>query len=79
MQLESIVLEWLDKGIRRKQVVVEDTPPNWDELLAKIGKDKGKKKARVISRIERDEASNRVVHIATPTPNKNRDYVAAKD
>lgn len=58
---------------------MEDTPPNWDALLAKIGKDKGKKKARVISRIERGEAHNRVVHIATPDPDKNKDDVVGRD
>lgn len=58
---------------------MEDTPPNWDELLAKIGKDKGNKKARVISKIERDTTNNRVVHIATPAPDKNMDDVNAKD
>lgn len=58
---------------------MDDTPPNWDESLAKIGKDKGKKKARVISRIERDEANNRVVHIATPTQDKNKDEVTWHD
>lgn len=61
------------------QVFVEDTPPNWDELLAKIGKDKGKKKSWIISKIERDEESNRVVHIATPAIDKNMDEVTAKD
>lgn len=79
MQLESTIPSWLDKEIRRKQVVLEDSPPNWDELLPKIGKDKGEKKARVISKIERDEAHNRVVHIATLALDKNRDDVAGKD
>lgn len=77
--MESTVPSWLDKEIKRKQVVVEDSPPNWDALLAKIGNDKGKRRARVISRIERDEAHNRVFHIATPAPGKNRGNVAGKD
>lgn len=79
MQLESTVPNWLDKDIKRKQVVVEDTPPNWDDLLAKLGKDKGKKKARVILRIEIDEENNMVVHIATPIPDKNQDKVTRGD
>lgn len=79
VQLESTVPNWLDKEIKRKQVVVEDSLPNCDELLENIGKDKGKKKARVISKVERDETNNRVVHIATPIPDKNRDEVTRKD
>lgn len=78
-QLESIVPEWLDKEIKRKQVVVEDTPPNWDALLAKIGKDKGKKRARVISKVEMDEAHNKFVHIATLALDKDRNDVVEKD
>lgn len=79
VKLESTILDQLDKEIKRKQVVVEDTSPNWDELLTKIVKDKAKKKARVISKIERDQESNKVVHIATPTPDNNRDEVTTKD
>lgn len=59
--------------------MVEDTPPNWDELLAKMGKIKDNKKARVILRIERDEAYKKFVHIATPTPEINKDDVVGKD
>lgn len=53
-------------------MVVDDTPPNWDELLANIGKGKTKMKARVISKITRDEADNRIINIATLTADKGK-------
>lgn len=79
VQSDSTIPTWLDKELKSKKIMVYDTPPNWDELLANIGKGKVKKKARVISRIERCEANNRVIHIATPMPDKNKDEVTSKD
>jgi hypothetical protein len=38
--------------------VFDHIPPNWDDLLANIGKGKEKKKAKVIYQIKRDEANN---------------------
>lgn len=69
----------MDKELKSKKIVLDDTPPNWDELLANIGKVKAKKKARFISKIERDEVNNRVAHIATLAPDKNRDDVTGSD
>lgn len=58
---------------------MDDTPPNWDELIANIGKGKEKKKARVISKITKDEADNRIIHNATPTTDKNKDEIVPQD
>lgn len=69
----------VDKELKSKQIIVDDTPPKLDELLANIRKGKGKKKAKVISKIERDETNSRVIHIATPAPDKNMDDVTRID
>lgn len=78
--MDPAIPDWLEKEItRKKQVIVEDTPLDWDEMLSKIGKGKKKNMAKVVSRIERDEASNKVVHIATPGVDKFKEEVTRKD
>lgn len=76
---DSTTHSWLDEELRSKQIVIDDSTPNWDDLLANIGKGKAKKKAKIIPRVGRDEANNRVIHIATPAPDKNKDEVTRQD
>lgn len=80
IRMEPAILDWLEKEItRKKQVIFEDTPLDWDEMLTKIGKGKKKKMEKLVSRIERDEAHNRVIHIATLATDKSKEEVTGKD
>jgi hypothetical protein len=57
---------------------VDDTPPKRDDLIANIRKGK-ENKAKVISKIDRDETNNKIIHIATLAPYQNKDGVTRKN
>lgn len=60
-------------------MVTEEIVPNQDSFFTSLGRTKEKNKARLISTIIKDESNNKVLHVSTPTIEKNKHEATPKN
>lgn len=75
----STISNWLLQSMEKKKMIEAQPIENIDDFLAKPNEEKEQKRAKIFSKIARDDTSVRIAQVVVPMDYKTKDVVTPMD